>query len=80
MSMDHKDFLKEQTERTPERSWEFEDVLMNNQALRLQVQVLTVQNEKLIERVRDLEIEISQIKREAMKRFENGGWGKGKDE
>jgi glutamate mutase epsilon subunit len=78
--MDHKDFLKEQTERTPERSWEFEDVLMNNQALRLQVQVLTVQNEKLIERVRDLEIEISQIKREAMKRFENGGWGKGKDE
>jgi glutamate mutase epsilon subunit len=80
MNMDHKDFLKGQTEQIPTQKWEFEDVLMNNQALRLQVQVLTAQNEKLIERVRDLEIEISQIKREAMKRFENNGWGKGKDE
>jgi hypothetical protein len=79
MSMDHSDFLKEQTDRTPERSWEFEDVLMNNQALRLRNQMLEIENDKLRERVLNLEKEISQIKREAMQKFQNG-WGKGKDE
>lgn len=80
MNMDHMDFLKEQIERTPERSWEFEDILMNNQALRLKVQYTTMENEKLRERVLALEAELSQIKRDSMKKFENGGWGKGKDE
>jgi hypothetical protein len=77
--MDHRDFLKEQTERTPERSWEFEDVLLNNQALRLKLQMTEIENEKLRERVISLEKEISEIKREAMQRFQFG-WGKGKDE
>lgn len=80
MSMDHRDFLKEQIERTPERSWEPEDIMMNNQALRLKIQFVTMENEKLRERVLSLEKEISQIKRDAMKRLELGGWGKGKDE
>lgn len=79
MSMDHKDFLAEQIDRTPERSWELEDILMNNQ-FRLKVQLTTLENEKLRERVINLEKEISEIKREAMKKFEHGGWGKGKDE
>jgi hypothetical protein len=80
MSMDHKDWLKEQIERTPERSWEPEDIMMNNQALRLKVQYTTMENEKLRERVLALEAELSQIKRDSMKKFETGGWGKGKDE
>jgi len=80
MNMDHKDFLKEQIERTPERSWEPEDIMLNNQALRLKVQFVSMENEKLRERVASLEAELSQIKRNAMKKFENGGWGKGKDE
>ena len=80
MSMDHRDFLKEQIERTPERSLEPEDIMMNNQALRLKIQFVTMENEKLRERVLSLEKEISQIKRDAMKRLELGGWRKGKDE
>jgi hypothetical protein len=53
--------------------------IIENQTLRLKIQMTTLENEKLRERVIALEQELSEIKREAMRKFESG-WGKGKDE
>lgn len=83
MSMDHKDWLKEQIERSTEMNWEREDIM----ALRLKVQFLTLENEKQRERILILEEQIRSMKEKSdsvsqlHKDWELGhGWGKGKDE
>jgi hypothetical protein len=87
MNMDHNDWLKEQTNRSPEKSWEIEDVMMNNQALRLHNQFLKIENEKQRERILKLEEQIrsmdktTNIVNDLHRDWQMGhGWGKGKDE